>query len=208
MANLINPKDESKEKFNPNVNNIEIKAQASTLAKGAWYVSWILIIPIIIHVIKRNNLLRNQFSINETASGIDVQLQKRRDTLIKLVDATKSYVNYEKSILKDLTEMRKSTFKGGIGSGKLNSLAGQIFAVAENYPQLKTDSLAKETMEQAAYLESEIAAARRLYNSEVIRFNTQLFTWPSNVISSSMGLETISIFKASSNSKKDVKLKF
>jgi LemA protein len=110
------------------------------------------------------------------ASGIEVQLKKRRDTLIKLVDATKSYVKYEKSTLNELTKLRKSTFSSSEEASNLNKTAAAIMAVAENYPNLKTNELVKETMEQASYLEREIGAARRLYNSQVTSFNRDLFT--------------------------------
>ena len=208
MPNLINPNENNEDQFQPHVNNINIKTKISDLWIIIWYVSFILLFPLIIHIIIRNKLLRTQLNINNSASLIDVQLQKRRDTLIKLVDATQSYVKYEKSILKDLTEIRKSTFQKGTGSEKLSSLSSRIFAVAENYPQLKTDSLARETMEQATYLEAEIAAARRLYNSEVTLFNAQLLTLPSNIIASIMQLSTMPLFKISSDNIKDVKLTF
>ena len=208
MANLVNPSNDSDKEFNPNVDNTKRTAQASGFGKFIWYLLFIFIIPAIVHVVKRNALLRKQMRINETAAGIDVQLKKRRDTLVKLVDATKSYVKYEKTTLTELTKLRKSTFKGGKDSAKLDSLSARILAVAENYPNLKTDNLVKETMEQAAYLEREIGAARRLYNSEVTQFNASLFTWPNNVVASSMNLSTLPLFSASKSDKEDVKLEF
>ena len=208
MANLVNPSNDGNQSFNPNVDNTQRTAQSSGFGKFIWYFLFLLIIPMIIHVVKRNALLRKQLRINETSAGIDVQLKKRRDTLVKLVDATKSYVNYEKSTLTELTKLRKSTFAGGKDSAKLNAVSGKILAVAENYPNLKTDGLVKETMEQAAYLEREIAASRRLYNSEVTQFNSGLFTWPTNVVAASMKLSTLPLFAASDSEKKDVKLEF
>ena len=208
MPNLINPNENNASPFQPQVDNINKEANVSDLSKILWYISFLLLVPLIVHIVIRNKLLRNQLNINNSASLIDVQFQKRRDTLIKLVDATKSYVKYEKSLLKELTEIRKTTFENGKGYDQLNSLSGKIFAVAENYPELKADSLAKETMQQAAYLEAEIAAARRLYNSEVTAFNSQLFTLPSNIISSTMKLTTIPLFKISKDEIKDVKLVF
>ena len=208
MANLINPNNKTVEEFNPNVDNTQRQAQAGAFGKAVWYFLFILIIPIFVHVAKRNSLLKTQMKINETASGIDVQLKKRRDTLVKLVDATKSYVKYEKSTLTELTKLRSSSFKGGKDSAKLDSISAKILAVAENYPDLKVNSLIKETMEQAAYIEREIGAARRLYNSEVGYFNTSLFIWPNSIIAASMKLSTLPLFVASESDKEDVKLEF
>lgn len=208
MANLVNPSNKENKNFNPNVDNTKRAAQTSWFGKFIWYSLFILIIPMILHTIKRNKLLKNQMHINESSSGIDIQLKKRRDTLVKLVEATKSYVKYEKSTLTELTKLRKSTFSDKKDSSKLDSISGKILAVAENYPNLKADSLVANTMETATYIEREISAARRLYNSEVTMFNSSLFTWPNNVISSGMKLETLPLFTASESDKEDIKLEF
>ena len=212
MANLINPSNnENKEGFNPNVDNSVKNATVSSGGKIAWYLTFILIIPIIIHIVMRNNLFTAQNRVNELASGIDVQLKKRRDTLVKLMDATKSYVKYEKSVLTDITKLRTM----GVNNSNreefnevMNKQFAAVNAVFENYPDLKTDKLVQETMESASYLEREIGAARRLYNSEVRRFNQSLFTWPSNVVSASMHLTTLPFFAASETDRQDVSLNF
>lgn len=206
MANVINNKGNGKA-FQPTVDNTVRNSNASGFGKFMWYLTFILIIPMFVHVALRNKLLKSQMRINETSGTIDIQLKQRRDTLIKLVDATKSYVKYEKGLLTDITKLRKSTFKAS-DDAKVNKLSGKILAVAEGYPKLQADNLAKELMEQAAYLERELAAARRLYNREVTWFNENIYVWPYNVISSSMKLNTFELFKASAEDKKDVDLKF
>lgn len=208
MANLVNPSNKVTKGFNPNVDNTQRPATASGFGKAIWYILFLLIIPMILHVVKRNALLKKQMRINETSSGIDVQLKKRRDTLVKLVDATKSYVKYEKSTLTELTKLRSKSFKNSSGSGKLDAVAARILAVAENYPNLKANTLVQETMEQAAEIEREIAASRRLYNHEVTQFNGQLFMWPTNVVAAGMKLTTLPLFTATSSDKEDVKLEF
>lgn len=208
MANLVNPSNKEAKEFNPNVDNTQRNATASIFGKVMWYLLFLLIIPMIIHVVKRNALLKTQMRINEASAGIDIQLKKRRDTLNKLVDATKSYVKYEKSTLTELTKLRGKTFKGGKDSAALEQVSAKILAVAENYPNLKADGMVKETMEQAAYLEREIGASRRLYNHEVTQFNAGLFMWPTNVVAAGMKLTTLPLFKASESDKEDVKLSF
>lgn len=207
MANLVNPNNKDKAGFQPNVDNTVMKAQSSAGGKIIWFFMFIFIIPMIMHVVYVNNLKKANVSINEMASGIDVQLQKRADTLRKLVDVTKSSMKYEKSVLTDITKARTNTFKGAKGSAKLDSISAKIFAVAENYPKLDSLGNARELMEQAGYLEREIGASRRLYNSEVSRFNQMLMSWPSNVPAASMGFETMPMYKADAASRKDVDVK-
>lgn len=204
MSNLINPDNKSTKAFNPNVDNSTIKAQSSIGGKVFWYFLFILIIPIFIHVSKTNKLKRANISINEMASGIDIQLQKRADTLRKLVDVTKSSMKYEKGLLTDITKARANAFKGSAGNAKLDSISARIMATVENYPKLDSLANARDLMDQATYIEREISASRRLYNSEVSRFNQMLMSWPTNVPAAKMGYTTMPMFRASEESKKDV----
>jgi len=209
MANFINPENSEQKNFDPNVDNSkQIKAVSSMGAKIFWYALFILIIPIIVHIVFNNQLKAQQFKINEVSSGIDVQLKKRRDTLIKLVDSTKNYVKYEKEVLTKITEMRKSTFNSVSTGEEVSRLSGRILAVAENYPDLKANTMVSETMENAAYLEREIAAARRLYNYEVTTFNQSLVMFPKNIIAERLKLHSIKVFKASEEDRQDVEISF
>ncbi len=212
MSQLVNTRKQGNpEGFNPNVDNSAKYAKASTVGRIIWYILFILIFPIIIHVITKNALNRKQSEVNELASGIDVQLKKRRDTLVKLLEATKAYMKHEKTVLSDITKLRKMTINSenrAEVNSKTESALGRLLMVSENYPDLKANESINELMEQAAYLEREIAAARRLYNTSVRQFNQQLFAWPSNVPATELGLSTLPYFEASSTDKKDVEMKF
>jgi len=206
MGNLINPSNQDKAEFQPNVDNTSIKAQSSLFGKIIWYILFLLIIPIFVHVINVNKLKKKSMKINEMSSGIDIQLQKRADTLKKLVAATKSSMKYEKDVLTQITNARSNAFKGAEGAAKLDALSANIMAVAENYPNLKAEDNIATLMDDAAYLEREIAASRRLYNSEVTIFNQMLMSWPKNVPAAALKFTTMPLFKASTESKKDVDL--
>ncbi len=212
MSQLVNTRKQGNpEGFNPNVDNSEKYAKAGTVGRIIWYILFLLIIPLLIHVSMRNSLNKKQSEVNELASGIDVQLKKRRDTLVKLLDATKGYMNHEKSVLTDITKLRKMSItsdnRAEINS-KTESALGRLLMVSENYPDLKANESIKELMEQASYLEREIAASRRLYNTSVRQFNQQLFAWPSNVPATELALGTFPYFAASTEDKKDVEMKF
>lgn len=173
---LVNPNNNQNQGFNPNVDNSEVNAKANTAGKVLTYLSFILIIPIFIYIGTRNRLVRLQMKINEASSGIDVQLKKRRDTLVKLVDASKSSMKFEKDVLTDITKMRAGTSTPAQEDAKLSKLQSRIFATFEAYPNLKTPENIAQLMSVAEDIEREISASRRLYNSYVNEFNTRLFT--------------------------------
>ncbi|RIV16388.1 LemA family protein [Mycoplasmopsis gallopavonis] len=215
MANIFDQRQERKEEsFTPAVDNRPVKAQAGTLGKVVWYGSFIFLIPIISHVSTRNSLLEQQNAIQEAASGIDIQLTKRFDTLSKLYQQVKGYKEMEQSVFEEISRLRNLTNSGNTAanSAEIESLNQNIFsrliAVVENYPDLKASKLFQELMDETINIEREIAASRRLYNSKVNRFNSQLFTWPSAVIADSLGLETIPLYSASKTQIQDVQMNF
>jgi LemA protein len=126
---------------------------------------------------KRNFFRTQQEKINESSSGIDVQLKKRRDTLIKLVDATQSSIKFEKTLLTDITSLRNVNHFSANDkhmTSKLDGAASKILATFENYPNLKTTDTIRDLMQTATVMEGEIAAARRLYNSQALHFNQEI----------------------------------
>ncbi|MFV8478144.1 LemA family protein [Mycoplasma sp. B6400] len=211
MSNLFNNSEvKNTEGLEPVADNIPVAAKASTGAKVVVYASFIFIIPVIWYIVRRNKFLRMQNEINEAASGIDTQLQKRSDTLNKIVLQVKSYKIHEEKVFEDVAKLRSLTLAGNTAANSQeieslnNSIFGRLMAVGENYPELKADSLYKELMEETVYLERELAAARRLYNSKVNAFNMQIMTWPDNVVSSNMKLSTAPLFQASTKARQDV----
>lgn len=148
---------------------------------------WLLIIPLLYHLVKGNQLRRQMLAINNTASTIDVVLKRRKDTLSKLVEATKSYVKYEGETLMAITKARQMNLNQVSrveADSTLTSAFGRLLAVAENYPNLKVNELAQQTISQASYLEAELSASRRLYNTNVTTFNQLIFSFPSSIVAS------------------------
>ncbi|WP_334687116.1 LemA family protein [Mycoplasmopsis felis] len=174
----------------------------------------LVIFSLIYYFVKRNRFNQLQFKVNNAASSIDVILNQRYDTLTKLVNQVKSYKEFEKETLSDITKMRALTLQGGIANAneleKLNSsVFGEINvseSFSESYPELQSSSLYKELMNQSTYLERELQAARRTYNSYVNQFNEILFTFPSSIVASMLNLETLPLFVASATQKQDVSM--
>lgn len=212
MGNLINTSNNYNTRgFNPRVDNSIKKANVSIFAKLIWYFSFILIIPILIHISIRNNFFNLQTKINSLSSGIDVQLKKRRDTLIKLLDSTKGFMKHEKSLFIETTKLRKMEItpeKRTEVSDRTDSVFSKLIAVHENYPELKSNEHVNNLMEQITYLEREISAIRRLYNSDVQKINSKLFMFPSSVVATEMQLYTFPYFEAKAEDKKDVEINF
>ena len=214
LLDTRNQSADNTEGFNPNVQNA-----IRTPKRTAWM--WVMIIfltNITIGIFwfscisMRNWLNRKQEQINTSASNISVQLVQRKDTLVKLLDVTKSYMKYEKETLTGITELRSlktSDIKPENISqlnSKLDKVASGINVTLENYPNLKANQAAMELMAAADANEREISAARRIYNQDVNEFNQKIFTFPSQFVAAGMSLHTLPLFEASAEQKKDVNL--
>jgi LemA protein len=152
-----------------------------------------------------------QIKANTATSNIEVQLKYRRDTLIKLVEASKSAINYEKKLLTDITAMRSKSFNIKDDEGRKNAMAleqlgAKINAVLENYPKLEAIATIEKLMVTADYSEREIAASRRLYNGVVEEFNAALYRFPTKIVAAQLKLYNLPLFAASTIDKQDVNL--
>lgn len=198
--------------FNPNVQNQVIPAKRSTGGLILFVIFCILTVGLLaIYLpVKKNYFNRKQMQINQAASGIEVQLAQRRDTLVKLVDATKSSMKFEQSLLKDVVSLRSMAIDKSNAveaNEKIERGFGRLLAVFEKYPEVRSIQTVQNLMSNADYQEREIAAARRLYNSEVTAFNQEIFTWPACIPATSLKLTTFALFAATEAQKSDVSLK-
>ncbi|WPL40540.1 LemA family protein [Malacoplasma iowae] len=168
--------------------------------------------PILLFVTWPNKFNKMQMEINNSASVIDVNLQKRKDTLVKLFDETKAHLKFEKETMIKVTELRSmknaSTLEDFNGASKMNglmeSISRDINVSFEAYPNLKSSQIVAELMSSSQYIETEIAASRRLYNQNVTAFNSEIFAFPKMMKAKSMKLHTLPLFSASTEAKKDV----
>ena len=140
-----------------------------------------------------NGLVRLKAMLNEAWSGINVQLKRRYDLIPNLVATVKEYRMHEKEVLENVTTMRavsmnaqdiasKSTAEAG-----LTSALKTLFAVAENYPNLKANENFLSLQSDLSKLEEEIQLARRYYNGTVRNYNIVVHSFPSRIIASIFG---------------------
>ncbi len=220
---LVDPNKQSNPQgFNPNVDNTEFGAQASTGQKVLWWVLFVLawctiIIGIILTVfwVKWGNKLKQlQVEVNQAASSIDVNLTKRKEMLTKLLDETKGYIKYEGDVLTQITKLRSMHLDGhDVNKSNecqkiMDKLSSNLNINFENYPNLKANNNVMELMSSTQYIESEIAASHRLYNMKVSEFNQLIVTFATSVKAASMKLHSLPMFVASEEQKKDVQMSF
>lgn len=161
-----------------------------------------------------NGLVRLKVLVDEAWSGIDVQLKKRYDLIPNLVETVKGYAKHEKGTFEKVTELRsramttESPKELAEIEGELRSTLKSLFAVAENYPELKADQNFLNLQNTLKDIEDEIESARRYYNGAVRDFNTKQQMFPANLVASMLGFKTREFFEASEGERENVKVSF
>jgi LemA protein len=149
-----------------------------------------------------NHLVRLR---NETEAGwsnIDVQLKRRNDLIPNLVEAVKGYAAHERGLFDEITQARASVVAGGgpaataAASDALTGAVGKLFAVAENYPQLRATENFQQLSSELTDTEDKIAAARRYYNSVVQTYNTATQSFPAVLYAGLFGFRARQFFAA------------
>lgn len=143
---------------------------------------------VFIYYFNRFAVLSNR--IENSLSQIDVQLRKRADLVPNLVDSVKGYAKHERSIIDKVTDARKALMgaKDIIGKMKagnaLNSAIGRLFAIAENYPQLKANENFLQLQQELSAIEDKVAYARQYYNDSTLTYNNLCLTFPGSFFAS------------------------
>jgi len=154
--------------------------------------------------------LRNRFK--NAYAQIDVQLKRRYDLIPNLVEVVKDYMQYEQEVLTKVTEARAAAVsaQGPAAQARAeNALTGalrQLFAVVENYPQLKANENVMRLQEELTGTENRIAFARQFYNDSVMRFNTRLQTFPTNIVAGMLGFSAQEFFETDDAEREPVKV--
>ncbi len=160
-----------------------------------WIILAIVAVIAIYVIVAFNRLVRTRQMASEAWSGIDVQLKRRSDLIPNLVEAVKGYAAHERGVLQEVTELRgaaralpsDSVAQRAQAEGALSAALGRLFAVAENYPDLKASSNYLELQKQLSDLENEIQMARRYYNGAVRNLNVLVQAFPSNLVAGLFG---------------------
>lgn len=184
----------------------------------AWsFLTWVLIVlaVIVLYLIMAyNRIVSYRNRIDNAWSQIDVQLKRRYDLIPNLINTVKGYVKHEKETLRELTEARTRMMSGASmaekasASNQITQALKTIFAVSENYPNLKANENFKMLQEELAGTESKIAYARQFYNDNVLALNQALQQFPTNIIGSLFSFTAREYFKTAKEESGPVSVKF
>ena len=161
-----------------------------------------------------NSLISAKVRIQEALSHIDVQLKRRADLIPNLVETVKGYAKHEKELLENVTKARASlmsatsTQEKAEANNMLTQSLKSLFAVAENYPDLKASENFKQLQEELSDTENKIAYSRQFYNSNVMDYNTKIQVFPNVLIANMFGFKPAEFFAATEEEKKAVKVQF
>lgn len=161
----------------------------------------IVILLVGLGVVLYNRLIRLRNKVEEAWAQIDVQLQRRHDLIPNLVSTVKGYASHEKTTLEEVTAARAAAVsaQGAAAAGQtesvLSSALGRLFAVAENYPELKADQNFRQLQEELSETEDKVAFARQYYNDNVREWNTRIASVPDNLVAGLMRAEKAEYFE-------------
>ncbi len=180
---------------------------------------WIIIILVILIILwiigMYNGLIKLKTRTEEAWADIEVQLKRRYDLIPNLIETVKGYAAHEKEIFEKVAEARTKAMtaqttqeKAEAENGLTNTLKS-LFAIAENYPQLKASENFLKLQDELSDTENKIQAARRFYNANVRDFNIKIKVFPTNLIARHLGFQPKEFFEINQpEERENVKVKF
>lgn len=174
----------------------------------------IILIFVLFIIFLYNSLIRLRNNVKNSLSQIDVQLKRRNDLIPNLIETVKGYMKYEKKVLENITKARtamlnaKTIESKSKASNMLSETLKSLFAVSENYPNLKANENFIQLQEELTGTENKIAYARQHYNDIVMLFNTKIETFPNNLFAKTLKFNQEQLFQASESERKNVKVRF
>ncbi len=148
-----------------------------------------------------NGLIQSKNKVNSAFAQIDTQLQRRFDLIPNLVETVKGYASHEKEVFEKITAARSGYMTAHSNAEKIeanNQLTGSLrtlYAVAENYPDLKANTNFSKLQDDLKGTEDKVAFARQFYNDSVLAYNNKLAIFPNNIIAGMFHFEEAAFFK-------------
>jgi LemA protein len=183
---------------------------------GAFVILLVIIVAVAIMAIGMyNSLITLRNRCDNGWSQIDVQLRRRYDLIPNLVETVKGYAKHEREVFEKVTQARAAAVNAqtvkeqGQAENVLTGALKSLFAVAENYPELKANQNFLMLQEELAGTEGKVAYARQFYNDTVMKFNMRQQVFPSNLIANMFGFKTRDYFQIEEDvAKGPVKVQF
>jgi LemA protein len=175
----------------------------------------VVVVLVLLYVaVTYNGLVRLRNRIQNAWAQIDVQLRRRYDLIPNLVETVKGYANHEKGTLEAVTQARANAInaQGPVAQAEAeNQITGalkSLFAVSEAYPDLKANQNFLSLQEELSSTEGRISYARQFYNDAVLRLNTKIQSFPSNILAGMFGFKEHEYFEADDTSRGPVSVQF
>jgi LemA protein len=174
----------------------------------AWIIGALVVILIIIFIVYYNKFVVLGNRIDNSLAQIDVQLKKRADLVPNLVDTVKAYAKHEKSIISEVNNARKALVSAGsiekkVQAGdKLQNALKSIFAIAENYPDLKANQNFLHLQQELSAIEDKVAYTRQFYNDSILSYDNAIKVFPGKMFASIYGVKEKPYLKISEAERK------
>jgi LemA protein len=172
----------------------------------SWVIFLIITVILVFLVISYNRLVRDKHRVLSGWSDIDVQLKRRHDLIPKLVTAVKQYASFEQATLEAVIELRKRAKNQddvntrGQLENQITSSLFSIFALAEDYPDLKSNEGYLHLQQEISQVEQDIHFARRYYNGAANHLNTRIETFPDLIVARLLRFKPADYFELEQNS--------
>jgi len=181
---------------------------------AVWIIVGVVAILIIWFIAVFNGIVTLRNRTQEAWSDIDVQLKRRHDLIPNLIETVKGYAKHEKELFETVTEARASAMKAqgpdeaGKAENMLSDTLKSLFAVAENYPQLRASENFQKLQDELTDTEDKIEAARRFYNGNVRDFNIKIQVFPNSLVAGMTGSKAFELFGLAEGEKETPEVKF
>ncbi|TWS94793.1 MULTISPECIES: LemA family protein [unclassified Streptococcus] len=179
---------------------------------------WIMIIVVVVLALfgisAYNGLVKSRMQTQEAWSQIDVQLKRRNDLIPNLIETVKGYADYEEKTFEKITQLRTQVLSAGTpneamqASDALSKQVSGLFAVAENYPDLKANASFVKLQDELTNTENKISYSRQLYNTTTANYNTRLQTFPTNLFARIFGFKASEFLQTPEEEKAVPKVEF
>ncbi|MEW5897378.1 MAG: LemA family protein [Nanoarchaeota archaeon] len=181
---------------------------------SSWiWIAGIAVVLAVVVIYLYNSLIKFRVRVQNAWAQIDVQLKRRYDLIPNLINTVKGYMKHEKGVLEEVTKARASLVTGTLkdkakASNQITDALKSIFAVAENYPQLKANENFKMLQEELSGTESKIAYARQFYNDSVMQYNQAIQVFPKSIFARLFGFQAKEFFETRGKERENVKVEF
>ena len=186
-----------------------------TITLGIGIIILLIIIGIVVYfVLIYNSLINLRNRVKNAWSQIDVQLKRRTDLIPNLVETVKGYAAHEKGVFENVTKARSSLMnaqtpqENAEANNMLTGALKSLFAVAENYPDLKASQNFQDLQRQLSETEDKIAYSRQFYNDTVLMYNNKIQMFPSNLVANQFNFTESEFFEAPEGDREVPEVKF